>query len=160
MIELYADGSCRRKYNGCGGWAYLYKLKEVSDFGSAIIVSNSGYEIGTTNNRMELIAIIKGLESLIKRDMENEKVRVISDSQFAIKGAAIWIRDWELNNWKTTSGRDVANKDLWLELQSLSKNFIINWNWVRGHPGHKENELVDRLAKEASYRAITSLQTD
>jgi ribonuclease HI len=99
----------------------------------------------TTNNRMELTAVIKALEALKKQC----NVRVVTDSNYVVQGMTSWITQWRKNNWRNSQKQQVMNKDLWLKLSDLSALHTIQWKWVRGHDGHAENERCDTLAKQA-----------
>ncbi len=136
-VVIYTDGSCSGN-PGPGGYA-------------AIVDANgerrelTGGERHTTNNRMELLAVIRGLASLD----EPSSVRVVTDSQYVTKGMKSWIHGWRRKGWKTTSGAPVKNRDLWEELDRLGSKHQMSWEWVRGHDGHPENERADALAREA-----------
>jgi ribonuclease HI len=134
VVEIYSDGACRGN-PGPGGWGALIRLgsheKEIS-----------GGEAATTNNRMELTAVIRALEALTRPS----KVRVYTDSQYVQKGIKEWIHGWKRNGWKTAAKEPVKNKELWIELDELRKKHEIEWHWVKGHAGHPENERADALA--------------
>ena len=104
-----------------------------------------GGELNTTNNRMELTAVIKALESIKLKS----KIQIYTDSQYVKNGMTSWLLKWKNNNWKTSSKKDVKNKDLWKKLENLANNYEISWNWVKGHSGNKENEIADSLARSA-----------
>lgn len=133
-VEIFTDGACRGN-PGPGGWGVVlrYNGHERALFGG---------QPETTNNRMELIAVIKGLEALTKK----LPVRVTTDSQYVKNGITQWIHGWRRNGWKTSQGKPVKNVDLWQRLEVLAARFDIEWVWVRGHSGHPENEQADRLA--------------
>jgi ribonuclease HI len=135
--EIYTDGACRGN-PGPGGWGVLLRHngQEKTLYGA---------EPMTTNNRMELMAAIQGLESL-KRPC---RVRLVTDSQYVQKGIAEWLAGWKQRGWKTAARQPVKNVDLWQRLDSAANGHTIRWQWVRGHSGHAENELVDALANRA-----------
>jgi ribonuclease HI len=135
--EIYTDGACRGN-PGPGGWAAVLRYK-----GHEKVVS--GAEPLTTNNRMELMAAISGLETL-RRPC---RVRLITDSQYVQKGVTEWLANWKRNGWKTAAKKPVKNADLWQRLDAASAEHEIHWEWVRGHSGHSENELADELANKA-----------
>jgi ribonuclease HI len=137
VVEIYTDGACRGN-PGPGGWAAIlrYKSKEKSLWGG---------ELHTTNNRMELMAAIQGLEAL-KRGCE---VRLLTDSQYLKKGITEWLPKWKTKSWKTAAKSPVKNADLWKRLDAAASRHAVQWQWVRGHSGHHENELVDALARRA-----------
>lgn len=137
MVTLFTDGACSGN-PGPGGWAAI-----VDDNGSRREVT--GAEPATTNNRMELMAVIGGLESL----EAGTDVRVVTDSQYVVKGITEWIHGWIRKRWKGASGKTVKNRDLWERLYSLTQIHRVEWEWVKGHDGHPENELADALAREA-----------
>lgn len=133
-VVLYTDGACRGN-PGPGGWGVLMqygpKRKELY-----------GGEDQTTNNRMELMAAIAGLEAL-KRTCQ---VDIYTDSQYVRKGITEWIHGWKKNGWKTSARKDVKNRDLWQRLDASIARHRVNWHWVKGHAGHPGNERADALA--------------
>jgi len=134
QIEIFTDGACRGN-PGPGGWGVLlrYQGKERTLHGG---------EAETTNNRMELMAAIIGLESL----KESCRVTLTTDSKYVMSGITDWINNWKKRGWKTASRKSVKNEDLWRRLDNVNQQHEINWQWVKGHSGHRENELVDALA--------------
>ena len=134
MIEIYSDGACRGN-PGPGGWGALLRSQgEEKELW--------GGEAQTTNNRMELMAVIRALEALTGPS----EVRVYTDSQYVQKGISEWIHSWKRKGWKTADKKDVKNVDLWKELDALASQHRVEWRWVKGHAGHPENERADRLA--------------
>jgi ribonuclease HI len=140
-IYIYSDGACKGN-PGPGGWGALL----VTDGHRKEIC---GGETNTTNNRMEMTAVIRALESL-KRP---STVEVHTDSQYVQKGISEWMAGWKRRNWRTADGKPVKNQDLWLQLDALSQLHRIEWKWVRGHNGHPENERADELANEGVLQA-------
>ena len=136
-IELFTDGACKGN-PGLGGWGVLIK-------NSKILNELKGVQQQTTNNRMELIAVIKGLKSI----QENADIEITTDSMYVKNGINQWINNWKRNGWKTAAKKPVKNKDLWQELDELVQNYSIKWIWVKGHSGHPGNERADQLANEA-----------
>jgi ribonuclease HI len=136
-VDIYTDGACSGN-PGPGGWGALLRMgakeKELS-----------GYDPATTNNRMELLAVIEALRAL-KRPVT---ARVHTDSQYVQKGISEWIHGWKRRGWKTADRQPVKNADLWQTLDALTRGHEIEWLWVRGHAGHVENERVDALARKA-----------
>ncbi|EKD81815.1 MAG: RNase HI [uncultured bacterium] len=137
-IELYADGACSGN-PGPGGWGTILRFKEVEK-------ELSGGEKETTNNRMELMGVISGLESL----KESCIVSVFTDSQY-IANAFLkdWLVSWQKNGWKTAAKKPVKNRELWERLLVQANRHKLSWNWIRGHAGHPENERCDELAVAA-----------
>ena len=136
-VRIFTDGACSGN-PGPGGWAAIIDVNgERREL--------SGAEERTTNNRMELIAVIRALESLT----EPSRVHVVTDSQYVALGMTRWIHSWQRKGWKTASGAPVKNRDLWQALLDHSQRHEVTWEWVRGHEGHPENERVDALAREA-----------
>ena len=137
IVNLYTDGACKGN-PGPGGWG-------------VVIIKNGtpvdeiyGGELNTTNNRMELLAVIHGLNKI----EEGDTVRVNTDSMYVKNGITSWINKWVENGWKTAAKKDVANKDLWVKLQSIVEVRKVTWNWVRGHSGDAGNERADFLANK------------
>ena len=138
MIEIYTDGSCLGN-PGAGGWAFLI-LKGNQ------LISKSGSAKNSTNNRMELTAAINALEYL-----KDEKIlKINTDSSYLKNGINLWIYNWKKNNWLNSKKENVKNKELWIELELLTKNKDIYWNWVKAHNDNKFNNMVDSLAREAA----------
>ena len=136
VVEIYTDGACKGN-PGPGGWGALlrYKGQEKCLYGG---------ERETTNNRMELMAVIRALEAL-KRP---SRVRITTDSQYVKKGITEWINNWKRNGWKTSAKKPVKNADLWRELDDFAQSHNVSWAWVKGHSGHPENERADQLANQ------------
>jgi ribonuclease HI len=137
VIEIYTDGACRGN-PGPGGWAALLQMGEHER-------ELSGAEALTTNNRMELTAVIRALEAL-KRPVQ---IRLYTDSQYVRRGITEWLRAWKARGWRTADRKPVKNQDLWERLEEASTRHQIEWHWVPGHAGVPGNERVDRLANEA-----------
>ena len=133
-VDIYTDGACKGN-PGPGGWGALLKYGEHER-------ELFGGESLTTNNRMELTAVIEALRAL-KRP---SRVVVHTDSQYVQKGVTEWLRNWKQRGWKTADRKPVKNEDLWRALDALLASHQINWRWVRGHSGHPENERADALA--------------
>ena len=138
MIKIYTDGSCLGN-PGFGGWAAIIFLNDKK-------IKIKGKKRNTTNNQMELMAPIKAL----KKIPVGEKVQIYTDSKYVKMGITEWIETWKKNDWKTSGKKKVKNKDLWKELDRLSKKYQIKWLWVKGHSGDITNEEVDQLAREAA----------
>ncbi|MEZ4742386.1 MAG: ribonuclease HI [Bdellovibrionota bacterium] len=142
-IELATDGSCLGN-PGPGGWAALLRYN-----GHEKIVSAG--EENTTNNRMELTAVIKGLE-LIKEPCQ---VTISTDSQYVINAFSKgWLASWKKNGWKNAQKKPVKNKELWLALMELLEQHEVKWEWVRGHSGHPDNERVDQIARQEAEKFV------
>lgn len=141
-VRIYTDGACKGN-PGPGGWGALLKIgaSEKELFGG---------EPQTTNNRMELTAVIRALETL----KPPCKVAVYTDSQYVQKGISEWLHDWKRRGWRTADKKPVKNVDLWRELDRLAGMHRVAWHWVRGHAGHPENERADALAN----RGVESLR--
>lgn len=139
-VDLYADGACKGN-PGPGGWGVVlrYGAHEKSLYGG---------EPHTTNNRMELRAVIEGFKAL-KRP---SRVRVHTDSQYVQKGISEWLPEWKRRNWRTRGGGAVKNQDLWQALDAAAAVHEVQWHWVRGHAGNPGNEAADRLANLGAER--------
>lgn len=136
-VEIFTDGACRGN-PGPGGWGALLRFNDVEK-------TIKGSEKETTNNRMELQAAICALESLSRPC----KITLTTDSRYVMDGIKEWLPNWKKRGWKTANKKPVKNEDLWRRLDELTNGHEINWQWIKGHSGHRENELVDQLANEA-----------
>ena len=139
-MEIFSDGACRGN-PGPGGWGVLLRVKGGAQGAEKELW---GGEAATTNNRMELTAVIRALEAL-KRP---SRVKVYTDSQYVMKGISEWIKAWRRRGWKTADRKDVKNVDLWRQLEEQAGRHQVEWHWVKGHAGHPENERADRLANK------------
>ena len=137
---IYTDGACIGN-PGKGGWAAII----IEPTGEREIV---GYEKSTTNNRMELKAVIEALKEI----EINSQISLFSDSKYVIDGITKWIKNWKINDWKTTNKKEIKNLDLWMDLDKLTSKFQITWNWVKGHSTNEYNNRVDRLARNEAEK--------
>lgn len=147
-FEMYTDGACSGN-PGPGGWAWVLVLN------GKLILQDSGYEKETTNNRMELLAVINGLQNLITTKQEKTSLVIYTDSNYVKQGITTWIKTWKKNGWKTSNKQPVKNKDLWETLDTLQQEFSPNWQWVKGHSANELNNLCDKLAVEAYIQKKT-----
>lgn len=141
LVEIATDGACKGN-PGRGGWGVLLRA-------GAVEKELSGGEAHTTNNRMELMAAIQGLKALNKPC----RVKLSTDSRYVMDGLTKWIKGWQRNGWRTADKKPVKNSDLWIELLDAAKPHRIEWQWVKGHAGHPDNERADQLASDAALRA-------
>jgi len=144
-IKIYTDGACVGN-PGPGGWAAIVLLENEKK-------ELFGGERLTTNNRMELIAAIKGLEYCAKQEEKQpslKHIKIFTDSTYVKEGITVWINSWEKNNWKTADKKNVKNIDLWKRLKELVNSNQVEWNWVKGHSEDPMNDLADKLAKKAT----------
>ena len=135
-IEIFTDGACRGN-PGKGGWGVMIRANGLEE-------SLYGGDLSTTNNIMELTAAIKALEHI----PENSNVVLTTDSKYVMQGITKWIKNWKIRNWKTASKKPVRNKELWKRLDNLTNLHSVEWKWVKGHSGHRENEIADQLANK------------
>ncbi|GJQ29908.1 MAG: ribonuclease H [Phycisphaerae bacterium] len=142
-VELYTDGACSGN-PGPGGWAYILRHPA-----SAAEKEASGGERETTNNRMELMAVIQGLRALTRPS----RVELYSDSQYVLNGLKEWLAAWKKRGWKTADKKPVKNQDLWEVLDALTSRHEVRFHWIRGHNEHPENERCDELAVAAARAA-------
>ena len=135
-VEVFTDGACKGN-PGPGGWGALLRYRQHEN-------RVCGGELDTTNNRMELLAAIEGLAKL----NEPCEVALTTDSQYVRQGITLWVAKWKRNGWKTAAKQPVKNVDLWQRLDQQVARHKVAWFWVKGHSGHKENEIADRLANK------------
>ena len=135
-VEIFTDGACRGN-PGRGGWGVLLRVGTVEK-------KLCGGEAHTTNNRMELQAAIEGLQALTRAC----SVDLTTDSQYVRQGITQWMHNWKKRHWRTASGQAVKNVDLWKALEAQVARHQVRWHWVKGHSGHRENEIADQLANE------------
>lgn len=146
-VDIYTDGACSGN-PGIGGWGVLLCHKDVQK-------QLSGGAYNTTNNRMELTAVIEALSALKTRC----NITLYTDSKYVMNGITEWLANWKSNGWKTSNKKgDVKNVDLWQALDTLTQAHEIRFVWVKGHAGHKENELVDSLARSEVEKLRTTLK--
>jgi ribonuclease HI len=147
VVEIFTDGACKGN-PGPGGWGVILRsgghIKELY-----------GGEPATTNNRMELTAVIQGLSALTRPC----KVRVSTDSQYVQKGISVWIVEWKRRGWRTADRKPVKNVDLWQQLDTLAAKHEVQWLWVKGHAGHPENERADELANLGVRDHVSGVRT-
>lgn len=140
-MKIYTDGGCTGN-PGPGGWGAVI-LRDGED-----VVELSGGEKTTTNNRMELMAVISVLEAVIEADGLDIPIEIHTDSQYVQKGISEWMKGWIAKNWRTAAGKPVKNKDLWVRLKDLNDRMDVAWYWVKGHAGNEWNERCDVLVAE------------
>lgn len=134
-IHLYTDGSCLGN-PGPGGWAALLRYQKTEKM-------FSGSQLATTNNQMELMAVIQGLKALSKPC----HVEIYTDSKYVLDGFTKWLEGWKKRGWKKSDKKPVMNKELWVALDENAASHTLKWHWIKGHSGHDENERVDQLAR-------------
>ena len=138
LVEIYTDGACKGN-PGPGGWGAVLRM-------GAHEKDLSGHAPATTNNRMEMTAVIEALTALTAPC----EVQLYTDSRYVIDGITKWIFGWQKNGWKNAAKKPVLNSDLWLALVEAKRPHKVSWNWVKGHSGHPENERADQLASDAA----------
>ncbi len=138
MITIYTDGGCSGN-PGPGGWAFA-----VSENGK-LVTTSSGGDAATTNNKMELTAVINALRFAL--DKGEHEVTILTDSQYVKNGITQWIHSWKRNGWRTSSKAPVKNVEYWVQLDSLNSSLSVTWSWVKGHAGIEGNEECDRLVR-------------
>lgn len=140
MLKIWTDGSCLGN-PGPGGWGFI-----ATD--GTNVAERSGGEANTTNNRMELMAVIRALNAAHR----HSEVELHVDSKYVKDGMESWLKNWKRNNWRTRTNKPVKNQDLWMELDSVAQKIKIHWVWVKGHAGEEFNERVDTLARTAAEK--------
>jgi ribonuclease HI len=143
-VDIFTDGACSGN-PGPGGWAAILRWRDTEK-------ELSGYASDTTNNRMEMIAAIQGVEAL-KRGVQ---ARLYTDSTYVRDGITRWIERWKQNGWRTAAKKPVKNEDLWRRLDTALEGHQVEWHWVKGHSGHVENERCDQLARDRIKDAATT----
>lgn len=142
---IYTDGGCSGN-PGPGGWAFAVSENEK------IVYSRSGGDKDTTNNKMELTAVINALKYVIEKG--EKECTLLTDSQYVKNGITQWIKSWKKNGWRTSSKSPVKNVEYWLELDALNNSLSVNWSWVKGHAGIEGNEECDRLVRLETARYL------
>jgi ribonuclease HI len=151
MINVYTDGGCLGN-PGRGAWAYVFRR-------GGSLIRDSGVEASTTNNRMELQAVIKALERIdTEQPPSRERIEIFTDSIYVKRGITEWILRWVRNGWKTASKKPVKNRELWVRLLGLQERLDVGWNWVQGHSGDELNEMCDSMVKERMSESHETLQ--
>jgi len=146
MIKIYTDGACKGN-PGIGGWGALLVNNEQS-------IEIFDGELETTNNRMELMAVIEALNHAASM---NDDVQIYTDSSYVQKGIQEWIHNWKKNGWRSSNKKPVKNQDLWQRLDRLNSSLNVDWFWVKGHAGHAGNERADFLANEGVKKIQQSI---
>jgi len=136
-VQIFTDGACKGN-PGPGGWGAILRFQDNEK-------EINGYEPLTTNNIMELMAVIESLKAISKPF----QIEITTDSKYVKNGITSWIHNWKKNGWKTAAKKPVKNKELWIELDHLIQKHNVSWKWVKGHSGHIENERADELANDA-----------
>ena len=136
-VQIFTDGACKGN-PGPGGWGAILRFQDNEK-------EINGYKPLTTNNIMELMAVIESLKAISKPF----QIEITTDSKYVKNGITSWIHNWKKNGWKTAAKKPVKNKELWIELDHLIQKHSVSWKWVKGHSGHIENERADELANEA-----------
>jgi ribonuclease HI len=140
-LIIYTDGGCRGN-PGPGGWAFIIKTGGME-------ISGSGGDNYTTNNKMELTAVIRSMEAILEdSDLSKKSIDLHTDSQYVKNGISSWINNWIKNGWKTAAKKPVKNKELWIRLKEVSDQLDVKWKWVKGHAGDPLNEACDNMVNE------------
>lgn len=147
-LTIYTDGACSGN-PGPGGWGAVMVLNDTVSF------ELSGKENHTTNNRMEMMAAVESLLT-VKKHKKSLKVTLFTDSKYVKDGITAWIKKWRINNWQTSTGNPVKNKDLWIQLNELNDALKVDWQWVKGHNGEHYNEIADTLARKAIISQVVN----
>jgi ribonuclease HI len=158
--EIFTDGGCKGN-PGPGGWAFVIIDTDNKGGTEAALAEQYGGEVYTTNNRMELMAVIKALVawSVVEEGFNGQKrvkkpVTLYTDSQYVHQGISSWIKKWKMNGWRTADREPVKNQDLWMQLDALAAGLNIDWHWLKGHAGHHWNERCDALTQKAIFDIV------
>jgi ribonuclease HI len=149
-IGIWTDGGCSGN-PGPGGWAYI-----VADMQKNVIHNSQGHDLKTTNNRMELMAVIMGLRYILERNFKLDDIYIHTDSRYVEQGMTGWVDQWKTNGWLNAKKKPVKNKDLWVELDELASRLPIKWVWIPGHSGNTLNERCDKETRK-EIRKLMSL---
>ena len=155
VIMIYVDGSCLGN-PGPGGWAALLQLNDNGSITQKKLIT--GRSRRTTNNRMELRAVIAGLNAI---KQPSQHVEIYSDSQYVVNGATTWLSNWKRNGWRTSQRKPVENRDLWKQLDTaIQRHSPVDFYWVKGHANNPHNETVDQAARQAAYEVTSEDKED
>lgn len=150
MVHIFTDGSSCGRRIGPGGWSFVVVKRRSDDW--VVTYHQFGGQTIATNNQMELMGPIQAIKWLHRTKLE--QATIISDSQYVLKGITEWVHGWKRNGWRSSSGSEVLNKELWQQLYALKQGLDIEWKWVRGHAGNQFNELADKLAKQGKEQYL------
>lgn len=146
-VRIYTDGACLANRGGAGGWAFKFRMCNLLYLGK-------GSALKTTNNAMELLAAIKGLECFMRERQTKQIPTIVSDSRYVVDGASVWLPRWKRRNWMSANNMVVKNLEHWKKIDEICSFIRVDWEWVRGHDGNTLNAEVDRMAQsEALYVA-------
>jgi ribonuclease HI len=145
-LRIYTDGGCSGN-PGPGGWAYVIPRGAADPASAGADLVGSGGEADTTNNRMELRAVIEALREAERRRQEVQAVEIVTDSQYVKNGITTWIHSWKRNGWRTADKKPVKNRELWEELHAVATRVAPSFSWIKGHAGHEHNERCDELVQ-------------
>lgn len=163
LFKLYTDGGfCNTQSKGIGSWAFILLKYDEKKKEYVELTKDSGREFDTTNNKMELKAVLKGVEALEKNgefDLKADELEIVSDSMYVIKGSTEWVDKWKEHDWKTLTGKDVKNQDLWLKIIKIKDKYQnLKFNWVKGHDNDKFNIECDAMCQAKIREGVAEVQ--
>lgn len=164
LFKLYTDGGfCNTQSKGIGSWGFILLKYDDGKKEYVEVSKDSGREFDTTNNKMELKAVLKGVEALTKTDCnpKEDELEIVSDSMYVIKGSTEWVDKWKEHEWKTLTGKDVKNQDLWLKIIKIKETYLnLKFNWVKGHDSDKFNIECDAMCQARIREGVAEVQKD
>lgn len=163
MFKIYTDGGfCNTQSKGVGSWAYILMKYDEDTKEYKEIQKDSDKVFETTNNKMELEAVFRGIAALEKLNICNpteDEVEIVSDSMYVVKGSTEWVDKWKSNDWKTLTGKDVKNQDLWMKILKIKEKFLkLKFNWVKGHDNDERNIECDAMCQAKIREGVAEIQ--
>lgn len=164
MYKIYTDGGfCNTQSKGVGSWAYILMKYDEKSKKYAELAKDSGRVFDTTNNKMELEAVFQAIKALEKTDCnpKEDEVEIVSDSMYVVKGSTEWVDKWKEHEWKTLTGKDVKNQDLWMKILKIKATYLkLKFNWVKGHDNDEKNIECDAMCQAKIREGVAEVQNE